>query len=152
MAKNDNIYDQEYLNHSRMGERRQFAMADVSGRGGEAVIEVNWNKLVKNKGYIKFSIEDKEVVLSREHLYAILFIVGSAEEQEKMVSPFLKKTHVTKYTKVIGITTTKDIAKGETINVPLEFTLNPETQQVVIGRGSMSAIERAVQKDITSKK
>ena len=126
-------------------------MADVSGRGGEATIEVNWNKLVKHKGYIKIGIDGKEAVLSREHLYAILFIVGSAEEQEKMISPFLKKTHVTKYTKVVGITTTKDIKKGETINVPLEFTLNPETEQIVIGKGSMSAIERAVQKDITSK-
>lgn len=144
----DDIYNQEYLDHNRMSERRRFAMADVSGRGGEAVIEVNWNKLVKNKGYIKISIDGKEAVLSREHLYAILFIVGSASEQEKMITPFLKKTQVTKYTKMIGITATKDIRKGEFLNVPLEFTLNPETHQVVIGKGSMGVIKKALEKQV----
>jgi len=146
MTHKDDIYSQEYLNYNRMGERRKFSMADVSGRGGEAVIEVNWNKLVKQKGFIKLTIGEEEIVLSREHLYAILFIVGSAAEQEKMISPFLKKTLVTKYTKIIGITATKDVKKGEFLNVPLEFTLNPETRQVIIGKGSLGTIKKAIEK------
>lgn len=148
MAHKDNINSQAYLDYNRITERRKFAMADVSGRGGEATIEVNWNKLVKQKGFVKIKIRDEEVVLSREHLYAILFIVGSAEEQEKMISPFLKKTQVKKYFKMIGITATKNIQKGELLNVPLEFTLNPDTNQVIIGKGSMGAIRKVLTKPI----
>ena len=141
----DDIYSQAYLDHNRISERRKFSMADLSGRGKEANIEVNWNKLVRNKGFIKMSIGEEEVVLSREHLYAILFIIGSAAEQEKMISPFLKKTRVTKYQKLIGITASKDIKRGEFLNVPLEFTYNPENHQIVIGQGSVGVIKRRLE-------
>lgn len=141
----DDIYSQAYLDHNRISERRKFAMADLSGRGKEASIEVNWNKLVKNKGFIKISIGDEEAVLSREHLYAILFIIGSAAEQEKMISPFLKKTRVTKYQKLIGITASKDIKRGEFLNVPLEFTFNPENHSIVIGKGSVGMMKRGLE-------
>jgi|GEM_PF-3736300 len=141
---NKDILKEEYLNHSKLSERRKFAMADISGRGEDVAIEINWNKLVDRKGYIKINIGDREAVVSREHLYAILFILGSAAEQEKMISPFIKKTQVTKYFKLIGVTATQDIAKGELLNVPLEFTLNPKTHQVIIGKGSAGVIERAI--------
>lgn len=139
---NKEIYQEEYLNHSRLGERRKFAMADVSGRGEEVHFEINWNSLVKKKGFIKISIGGKEAVVSREHLWAILFMLGSAEEQTKMVSPFMKKTIVSKYTKMIGITTSRDVRKGEFINVMLEFTHNPETNNIIIGRGSMRGLSK----------
>ena len=145
MTKNkDDIYSQEYLDHNRMSERRKFAMADVSGRGGDVTVEVNWNKLVKNKGFVRIAIDGKEAVLSREHLYAVLFIIGSAAEQEKMISPFLKKTQVTKYQKVIGITAQRDVKKGEFLNVPLEFTYNPESHNIIIGKGSVSGMRKAL--------
>jgi len=142
------ILKEEYLNHGALGERRKFSMADVTGRGGEVNVEVNWNKLVRKKGYIKLTIGDEEVVISREHLYAILFMLGSAEEQEKMVSPFVKQTQVTKFFKLIGVTAVKDVKKGDTLNVPLEFTLNPETNQVIIGKGSMDVLDRVVNKEM----
>lgn len=145
---NKDILKEEYLNHGTLGERRKFSMLDVTGRGGEVAIEVNWNKLVRKKGYIKLTIGDEEVVISREHLYAILFMIGSAEEQEKMVSPFVKETIVTKFFKLIGVTAMEDIKKGDTLNVPLEFTLNPETNQVTIGKGSMDVLDRVVNKEL----
>lgn len=133
----DDIYSQEYLDHSRLSERRKFAMADVSGRGREVAFEVNWNSLVKRKGYVKMSIDGLDCVVSREHLWSILFMLGSAEEQVKMATPFVKKTKVTKYQKMIGLTTTKDVKKGEMINTMLEFTYNPEDHSIVVGKGSM---------------
>jgi len=138
----DNIYNQEYLGHSQIKSRRKFAMADVSGNSNDIVFEVNWNSFVRRKGFVKIQVGDKEVVVSREHLWGILFMLGSAEEQEKMVTPFMKKTIVKKFFKIIGITTTRDIKKGEQIKVPLEFTLNPDTNQIVIGKGSMGKIEK----------
>ena len=146
MAKNKDIYSEEDLHHSRLGERRKFAMADVSGRGKEVVMEVNWNSLAKRKGFIKIEIEGKEVVVSREHLWAILFMFGSAEEQGKMSEPFLKRTQVTKFFKIIGITATQDVKKGTLLNVPLEFTLNQNDNSVIIGKGSMGEIEKRLLK------
>ena len=142
MPVKDNIYDDEYLNHKRMSERRKFAMADVSGRGNEVVFEVNWNSLVKKKGFIKMTINGQEAVVSREHLWAILFMFGSAEEQGRMASPFLKRTQVTKYFKMIGVTASKDIKKGEMLNIPLDFTYNPETHQIILNKGSIDVMRK----------
>lgn len=149
MTKNKDIYSEEYLNHGKLGERRKFAMADVSGRGKEVWFEVNWNSLVNRKGYIKISVDGHEAVVSREHLWAILFMFGSASEQTKMVSPFMKQTNVIKYQKMIGLTTTRDTKKGEMINTLLEFTLNPDTNQVIIGKGSDYQLRKAVRKVIS---
>jgi len=139
---NKDIYNEEYLNHSKLSERRKFGIADVSGKGADVSVEVNWNSIAKRKGYVKISINGEDCVVSREHLYSILFMLGSAEEQEKMASPFVKQMSVLKFFKVIGVTTVKDIKKGEMVNVPLEFTFNPADQSIVLGNGSMGAIKK----------
>lgn len=136
--KTDNIYSQEHLNHERLREKRKMVIGDVSGRGKDVIFEVNWNKMVRRRGFIKISIDGKTAVVEREQLWTILFMLGSADEQEKLVSPFMKQTVVSKYYKVIGVTATKDIRKGEMLNVPLEFTLNPDTNQVIVGNGNLS--------------
>lgn len=136
--KTDNIYEQENLNHERLREKRKMVIGDVSGRGKDVIFEVNWNKMVRRKGFIKLSIDGQQAVVEREQLWTILFMLGSAAEQEKLVSPFMKQTKVSKYYKVIGVTATRDIQKGQLLNVPLEFTLNPETNKVIIGKGNLS--------------
>jgi hypothetical protein len=144
MSQIDAITKENYLNHDKLQERRKLVIGDISGRGKEVLFEVNWNKLVRKNGYIRISIGGEESVISREHLWTILFMLGSAEEQQKLTSPFMKKTKVTKFFKMIGVTAMKDLKKGEMLNVPLEFTLNPDTNQVVIGKGSMSNIKRGL--------
>lgn len=144
MSNRDNIYDQEYLNHNRLSERRRFAIGDVSGRGRDIELEINWNGYARKKGCIKISIDGNEAVIDRDHLWSMMFILGSAEEQEKLVSPFMKQTKVSKFFKMIGITAMKDIKKGEFINVPLEFTLNPDTNKVTIGKGSMGKLRQGL--------
>ena len=141
--KND-IYEQEYLQHERNKERRKMALMDLSHQGNEVVFEINWNSFVKKKGMIKITVGDKNAVVSREQLWAILFMFGSAEEQEKLVSPFMKHTRVTKFQKMIGVTTTHDITKGRLINIPLEITYNPESNRITIGRGSSQKLKRSV--------
>jgi hypothetical protein len=37
---------------------------------------------------------------------------------------------------MIGISTVKDIRKGELINVLLDFSFNPETNQITLSKGS----------------
>lgn len=140
----DDIYKDKYLNHSRIKERRRFALEDISGRGTDLEFEVNWNSYSRKKGCIMVSIDGKEAVIDRNQLWSILFILGSADEQEKLVSPFMKQTVVSKFFKMIGVTAMKDLKKGELINVPLEFTLNPETNKVTIGKGNMGQLRRNV--------
>jgi len=116
----------------------KLLVEDLSGRGENVIFQINWNKLVRNKGYIKIQIGDKEAVVDRDHLWSILFMLGSEEEQDKLITPFVKQTAVQKFFKVIGVTTTRIIGKGEMINVPIEFTFNPETKQIIIGKGNMN--------------
>lgn len=147
MAKEkDSIYEEEYLQHSKLGERRTFSVGDISGRGKEVLFDINWNSLVKKKGYIRISIDGHDAVVSREHLWGVLFMLGSAKEQEQMISPFAKKTQVTKYLRMIGVTASKDIQKGELLNVPLEFTYNPENERLVISKGSMGQMKTVLLK------
>lgn len=138
MKSKDNILEQEELNHERIRDSRKLVVGDVSGRSKDVVFEVNWNKFSKKRGFIKISIGDKTAVVDRQQLWGVLFMLGSAAEQEKLVSPFMKQTVVSNYYKVIGVTASKDIRKGEMINIPLSFTLNPETNRVVIGKGNLS--------------
>lgn len=144
MSKKDDIYNQDYLQHNRMQERRRFALEDISGRGMDMEFEINWNSFAMKKGCIKISVGDNEAVIDRDQLWSMLFILGSAEEQDKLITPFIKQTRVSKFFKMIGITATRDIKKGEFINVPLEFTLNPETNNVIIGKGNMGQLRRSV--------
>lgn len=150
MKNKDDIKDQEHLNHSALKEHRKLVLQDVSGRGEDVVFEVNWNSLVKKKGYIRVLVGGHDAVIDRDQLWSILFMLGSAKEQEELVSPFMKQTTVTKYFKMIGVTTTRDVRKGEMINVPLDFTFNPETNKVTIGKGDMGHIRRAVRQSIKS--
>lgn len=144
MSKKDDIYSQEYLQHDRLQERRRFALEDISGRGMDVEFEINWNSFARRTGCILLSIDGKEAVIDRDQLWSILFILGSAEEQEKLVTPFMRQTKVSKFFKMIGITASRDIRKGEFINVPLEFTLNPETNRVIIGKGNMGQLQKRV--------
>mgnify|MGYP001606771413 FL=1 len=140
MKTKDNILEQEQLNHDRIRDSRKLVVGDVSGRSKDVVFEVNWNKFSKKKGFIKISIDNKTAVVDRQQLWGVLFMLGSAYEQEKLVSPFMHQVKVHKYTKMIGITTSRDIRKGEMINTLLEFTLNPETNTVTIGKGNRKSL------------
>lgn len=143
----DSIEKQEYLNHDRLKKRTKMALRDISGRGNEVSFEINWNSLVRSKGYVKMTIGKHSAVVSREQLWAIMFMFGSAEEQEKLISPFVKQTRVTKYTRLLGVTTSRDIRKGELINVPLEFTFQPESGKITIGKGNLGAIRKSIHKE-----
>ena len=143
-TKDDILENKDYLNHDRLRDRRKFAIADLSGRGKDVVFEINWNKFSQRKGYIKISINGVEAVVAREQLWAILFMLGSAEEQEKLVSPFVKQTKVLKFSRLVGVTAMETVPAGMMINVPLEFTYNPETQNIIIGKGTSGNFTRKV--------
>ena len=136
MKTKDNILEQESLNHERIRDSRKLVVGDVSGRSKDVIFEVNWNKFSKKRGFIKIAIGDKTAVVDRQQLWGVLFMLGDASEQEKLISPFVKQTKIHKYTKMIGITTTRDVRKGEMINTLLQFSLNPENNTIIVGKGN----------------
>lgn len=118
------------------GEPLKLAVGNYIPGGKDVVFQANWNKHVHKKGLLKIQIGDSVAIVDRDQLYAVLFMLGSKKEQDAMVSPFVKRTQVEKFTKSIGIETTKDIKKGEIIQLLLEFTYNPDTKKIIIGKGS----------------
>lgn len=120
-------------------ERQKLVLEDISGRGNDIVCDINWNNNVRGK-FIKLTIGDVTAVVKKDHLYGIMFMLGDEDQQQKLVNKFTRKYPVTKFFKMIGVTTTKDIHKGEMINIPIEFTYNPETNQIIIGKGNLRAM------------
>ena len=105
----------------------KFHMFDeVKGRGNNFFMEVNWNgdkdEETNNCKLIKFTFPDgKESLMKKEHLTAVLFAIGTAAEQIKMIPQ--KLTSVKHYETTLGVTAKKDIRKGEKIIFPISITL-----------------------------
>jgi len=122
------------------GEQKQrLVLPDASGKGNDISADINWNEASKRK-YIRFTLGDKTSIVKKDHVLSILFMLGSAEEQDKIISPFVKQTRVTKFTKLVGITANRIIQKGEPINVLLEFTLSEDGRKITIGKGSRAGL------------
>lgn len=120
----------------KQGDQKQrLVLPDSSGKSNDIIADINWNEASKQK-YIRFTMGDKVAIVKKDYVMTILFMLGNAREQDAIISPFVKQTRVTKFTKLIGITPDQDIRKGQPINVLLEFTLNPETNVITIGKGS----------------
>ena len=116
------------------------ALGNLVPEGEDVVIRANWNSYAKRKGMIGIQIGEHNAVIDREQLYALMFLLASKAEQDKMVDPYLKQTVVEKYTKHLGIQATRDIRKGELIQFLLEFTYNPDTKKIIVGHGSVGGL------------
>ena len=102
-------------------------------------------KRIGNSEYVFMTISGKdlqprELRFKKEHLYTMLALFGDESDHDRIADKFVKKTRITKYFKMIGIEASRDIAKGEFVNVPLEFTLNPETDEIIIGKGNINSM------------
>jgi len=125
-------------------KRTQVGLDDFSGQGNNPVFELNWNTLAKKKGLLRITVGGKECIVSKEQLWTVLFMLGNAKEQDALVSPFVKQTPVTKFTKMIGVTAQKIVHPGEMINVLLEITYEPGSNTMHIGKGSLYGLKKKV--------
>jgi hypothetical protein len=124
----------------------KFRLVDEGGSGKEFFLEVNW-KGDDHCKHIRFTFPDgKQAVIKKEHLHAILFAIGNAEEQKKMI-PMVERTS-RHYETVIGITATKDIKKGEQIVTKIALAL-PTFEQEVIAEAKRELIEKGKIKTTT---
>lgn len=116
-------------------ERNKIVLSDVTGQGTEMILETNWNSLVKNSKFIKIIVDDKELIVDKDQLFTVLFMISDEEQQTKMVGKFFKQIPVRHENHLVAITTNRQINKGETINVPVALTINMETGKVIISKG-----------------
>lgn len=123
-------------------KRAQVGLDDFSGQGNHPLFELNWNSLARKKGMLKIIVGDESCIVSKEQLWTVLFMLGNEKEQDALVSPFVKQTPVTKFTKMIGVTAQKHINPGEMMNVLLEITYKPETNTMHVGKGSLAGLKR----------
>ena len=99
--------------------------------------EVNWNandpksnkcKLLK----VTFPNGD-ETLVKKEHLIALLFAIGSEEEQRKMIPQKLETVHEREVK--LSFKATKDIRKGEAIILkPISISIPCENTMEFIGK------------------
>ena len=83
----------------KQGQQKQrLVLPDASGKGNDICADINWNEASKGK-YIKFTLGNKSCIVKKDYVMSILFMLGSAKEQDAIISPFVKQTRVTKFTK-----------------------------------------------------
>lgn len=121
--------------------RQKVVLKDFSGNNLDVIFEINWNSFTSSKGWSKITVGDKTVVLDKNHLWSILFMLGNEKEQQEMLSRRTKMNRVRKHMRVIGVKTTRKVEKGELINIALDFTYNPEKDSLTIGKGNNSLSE-----------
>lgn len=118
----------------------KFRMLDVA-KENDFFMEVNWkpnDEKTNECKIVRFTFPDgKEALIKREHLHSVLFAIGKAEDQVNMV-PQVHET-IRNLETVLGITATKDIHKGEKINVRVKIPIPMGKREEFIGKAPKSS-------------
>ena len=103
----------------------KFSLVDVNLAPTDVFLEVNWdptNETTNDCKILKMTLPGGKVhYIDRKILLEILFYIGKAEDQQKMIPQTMETIH--HYKTVLGIKATKDIGKGEMINFPVELSV-----------------------------
>ena len=109
-------------------ESRKLNVQDMSGKGKDLELLVNWNSVVKDCKYIQFKIGKEKCVIKKEHFLYLSFLIADESEQDKIIVAEL--TNVQNRNTMLSVTTTRDIKKGESLNIPVTISTNPKTGEV----------------------
>ena len=121
----------------------KFRLIDEN-KQNEFYIEVNRNPKDDKSNDCKLITfihpNGSETTVKREHLISILFAFGTEDQQKKMIPQKISQVRFLKT--VLGIKATKDIKKGEMINIPVDLKL-PSIEEEVIGDIKSYALKHA---------
>lgn len=110
-----------------------FRVPDES-KTHEFKIEVNWepkNPKINDCKLLRFIFPNGEVALvKKEHLNAILFVLGTADEQKRLIPRVERRSRW--YETVVSVKAKKDIRRGEEITFPIKLSL-PAFEEEVLG-------------------
>ena len=109
---------------------RKFNLSDIAGRNRDATLEVNWNDMVKDCKYIKLTMNGQTSVISKEDYMFLAFMIADEDEQQTLINPNL--TFTENRQTMISVQATRDIAKGDSLNIPVTISTNPKTGYVML--------------------
>lgn len=98
----------------------------------DLIMEVNWNlhdKQTNDCKYIRVTMGEKTAVVKKEHLNAVLFAIGTEEEQRKMIPQVERRSRW--YETVVSVKTTKDIKRGQELTFPIKLSLPTFEEEVI---------------------
>lgn len=101
-------------------------------KNNELLLEVNWkdDPKISECKIIKLTFPSgEECYVKRESLMSVLFLMGTPEQQRKMIPQTLSK--VRWYETVVSVRAKNDIAKGQLITFPIKLSL-PTIQEEII--------------------
>ena len=116
-----------------INHHEKFNIIDVNKRNTGVFLEVNWepqNDETNNCKVLKMTLPDgKEYFIEKEILLGVLWVIGTREDQQKIIPQRIQ--NVRWYETVLGITATRNIKKGEKINIPLKLTLPVKEHEAI---------------------
>lgn len=95
-------------------------------------MEVNWEDHERSNHckLIKVTFPDgKETYVKREHIHSMLFAISN-ETQQAQIIPYKQET-IRNLETMLGITATKNIQKGEKINVRVKIPIPLDKQEKI---------------------
>jgi len=98
---------------------QKLGIKNYANNGEELAIEVNYNDYARKNELIKLTIDEKTVIVKRDHLKAILFLVGSDEDKIDLIDTITQK--ITYQPVVVELIATQDIKKGGKIKTMVDF-------------------------------
>lgn len=125
-----------------MIKKHQIFRVPDENKEKDLLIEVNWSpkdEKTNNCKYLRLIFPDKTIsLIKKESLNAILFMIGTEEEQRKMIPQVTRKSRW--YETVVSVEATKDIRKGESLTFPIKLTL-PTIDEEVIAEAKRDVVE-----------
>ena len=114
-------------------DHQKFRLIDKNNKN-EIILEVNWDLKDEKTNQCQvvkvISPSGDETYVDRKELHGFLFLIGRPLDQAQLI-PQRQQT-IRNLETVLGIKATKDIKKGEYINVPVKIPI-PYGEQEFIG-------------------
>ena len=105
-------------------DHQKFRLIDKNNKN-EIILEVNWDLKDEKTNQCQvvkvISPSGDETYVDRKELHGFLFLIGRRLDQEQLI-PQRQQT-IRNLETVLGIKATKDIKKGEYINVPVKIPI-----------------------------
>lgn len=108
-------------------EHEKIILTDLRGKY-DVSMEVGFSN---DEEIVKIGIDGKEAIVPIKDLYNFIFLIASAEQQEKLMP--VKQTTVRKIIKRHIVKVTKDIKKGDTLRVRCETNVPVEIWEGLAG-------------------
>lgn len=110
--------------------QEKVIITDLNGKH-DVSMEVNFSSNPDSKDKVRIGIEGSQAVVAIKDLYDFVFLIADAIQQERLMP--VKTTTVRKIIKRHIVEVTKDIKKGQKLNVRCETNVPVETIEGLAG-------------------